>query len=42
MVGPPQMAFQLMSSYPEASPLKKRVTLEAYKGKPVVVHLYTS
>jgi len=39
---PPSMAFQLVSPHPEAKPLQKKARLADYKGKPTVMHLYTS
>lgn len=40
--GPPEVSFELVSAYPEAKPLQKKMSLSDYKGKPTVIHLYTS
>jgi len=38
---PPELAFQLVSPYPDPKPLQQKAPLQAYRGKPVVLHLYT-
>jgi len=43
MVGAaPQVSFELVSPYPEAKPLQQKAALSDYRGKPTVIHLYTS
>jgi len=39
---PLEMAFQLVSPYPEAKTMQRKAKLTDYVGKPVIIHLYTS